>query len=414
MPFYDKPPLAKELWWQNDFNNAGNLMFLEHGNLRHISNESEEFFKEFPNVSILTGMSATDLNASARILSLEDGSVVKYDRCLLALGSKSKPLPVEVKSDSIMSYDNYNDFLKLHHATIDENVKHITVVGGGLLGSELSNALLLRSYQVPFSIEQVIPERGIMAKYLPDYLCDYITNKMEADGIKMHRNASIVSIEENTEGNYPSKLHITLDNSNTIDTDLVVVALGKEPNVDLARKANLEIDPNNGGIVVNSELMARTGLYVAGDIASYYDTTLEFRRREEHHEHAQMTGKLSGHNMVGNNKQYGYITNFWGVLSNYAYEAVGEIDSSLETVGVWLKGDSPDESNPNYEKNNEFERGVVYYMKDKKIVGVLLLNLFDKIKQAKRAVIFPRIFDDIERVTTQVFFGEEDEDEDLD
>lgn len=82
-------------------------------------------------------------------------------------------------------------------------------------------------------------------------------------------------------------------------TDHVVVAVGIEPNTDLGQSAGLEVDPQNGGFMVNSELRANhKNIYVAGDVASFLDPQLG-RRRLEHHDNAIVTGKLAGENMAG-------------------------------------------------------------------------------------------------------------------
>lgn len=54
-----------------------------------------------------------------------------------------------------------------------------------------------------------------------------------------------------------------------------------------------------------------------------------------------------------------------------------------------------DESNADYQNRNEFKRGVVYYLKNKKIVGVLLWNVFDRVEEAQRAIKSGREFDDL-------------------
>ena len=71
--------------------------------------------------------------------------------------------------------------------------------------------------------------------------------------------------------------------------DSVVVAVGLSPDTELAEKAMLEVDSGKGGILVNAELEARSGVYAAGDVCSFYDTQLG-RRREEHHDHATVSG----------------------------------------------------------------------------------------------------------------------------
>lgn len=76
------------------------------------------------------------------------------------------------------------------------------------------------------------------------------------------------------------------------------MAVGSEPNTDLAKTSGLELDPKNGGFVVNAELEARKDLFVAGDAASFFDQKLG-RRRVEHHDHAVVSGRLAGENMAG-------------------------------------------------------------------------------------------------------------------
>lgn len=83
-----------------------------------------------------------------------------------------------------------------------------------------------------------------------------------------------------------------------IDADQVVVAVGAQPNTDLARTSHLETEPKIGGFLVNAELEARSNLWVAGDAACFYDIKLG-RRRVEHHDHAVTSGRLAGENMTG-------------------------------------------------------------------------------------------------------------------
>lgn len=124
----------------------------------------------------------------------------------------------------------------------------------------------------------------------------------------------------------------------------MVVAIGVEANTDIAKESNLEVDPEQGGFLVNAELEARSNLWVAGDAACFYDVQLG-RRRIEHHDHAVISGRLAGENMTGAGKPYLHQSMFWSDLGpDVGFEAIGIIDSSLETVGVFAKateGDTP-------------------------------------------------------------------------
>ncbi len=78
-------------------------------------------------------------------------------------------------------------------------------------------------------------------------------------------------------------------------------------------------------------------VFKAGDVVSYYDPILG-RRRVEHYDHADNSGRHAALNMTGARKAYNYMPMFWGAMNGTPYEAVGLIDSRLDTVGVWQKG----------------------------------------------------------------------------
>lgn len=108
-------------------------------------------------------------------------------------------------------------------------------------------------------------------------------------------------------------IRLETDVQTPIDADHIITAIGISPNTQLARKANLEIDPTNGGILVNAELEARTNVFVAGDVASFYDGVLG-RRRVEHHDHAILSGRVAGKNMTGAHRPYTQQSMFWSDL----------------------------------------------------------------------------------------------------
>lgn len=92
-------------------------------------------------------------------------------------------------------------------------------------------------------------------------------------------NSTIQSIKTGDD----DKVILDLGNDKELRVDHVVVAVGIEPCVDLARDAGLEIDEKRAGVVVNAELEARTDVFAAGDMVSFHDVQLG-RRRIEHHD----------------------------------------------------------------------------------------------------------------------------------
>jgi programmed cell death 8 (apoptosis-inducing factor) len=181
--------------------------------------------------------------------------------------------------------------------------------------------------------------------------------------------------------------------------DHVVVAVGLEPNTELAINSGFETHPELGGFVVNTELQARTDVWVAGDAACFYDVKLG-RRRVEHHDHAVVSGRLAGENMCGAAKPYWHQSMFWSDIGpKIGFEAIGLIDSSLQTVGLFAKADESDtpaaqaqsESSEAQSKSvskptgeHEYGKGVVLYLKNDVVVGALMWNVFKKVPIARQ------------------------------
>ncbi|XP_063058349.1 apoptosis-inducing factor 1, mitochondrial [Engraulis encrasicolus] len=204
-----------------------------------------------------------------------------------------------------------------------------------------------------------------------------------------------------------------------IQTDHLVAAVGLEPSVDLAKSAGLEVDSDFGGYRVNAELQARSNIWVAGDAACFYDIKLG-RRRVEHHDHAVVSGRLAGENMTGASKPYWHQSMFWSDLGpDVGYEAIGIVDSSLPTVGVFAKATAKDtpkaateisgtgirsESEteavagnvtpvgksapppPLTHQKDEYGKGVIFYLRDKVVVGIILWNVFNRMPIARKII----------------------------
>ena len=84
---------------------------------------------------------------------------------------------------------------------------------------------------------------------------------------------------------------------NTNDTGFY---LGISPNAQLAESAGLDKSCENGGLIANEQLETnKKNIFVAGDVASYYDPLLRKQKRIERHDNAFVTGKLAGQNMTG-------------------------------------------------------------------------------------------------------------------
>jgi NADPH-dependent 2,4-dienoyl-CoA reductase/sulfur reductase-like enzyme len=151
--------------------------------------------------------------------------------------------------------------------------------------------------------------------------------------------------------------------------DAVVAGIGIQPNVDLAKAAGLEV--GNGIRVDRGLRTSHPDIYAAGDVANFYNPALDQRLRVEHEDNANTMGALAGQAMAGRTVSYDHLPFFYSDLFELGYEAVGEVDSRLETVADWTE---------------PYRKGVIYYLRDGRVRGVLLWNVWEQVDSARKLI----------------------------
>jgi NADPH-dependent 2,4-dienoyl-CoA reductase/sulfur reductase-like enzyme len=158
--------------------------------------------------------------------------------------------------------------------------------------------------------------------------------------------------------------------------DGVIAGIGIEPNIALARAAGLEVD---NGIVVDALLRtSHPDIYAAGDVANFANGALGKRMRVEHEDNANTMGRHAGRNMAGEQAPYDHLPFFYSDLFDLGYEAVGELDARLEIVADWKE---------------PLREGVLYYLRDGRVRGVLLWNVWEQVDAARRLIAEPGPFE---------------------
>ena len=154
-----------------------------------------------------------------------------------------------------------------------------------------------------------------------------------------------------------------------IVADAVVAGIGIQPNVELAQAAGLEVD--NGIRVDRGLRTSHPDIYAAGDVANFYNPALDQRLRVEHEDNANTMGRLAGQAMAGRTVSYDHLPSFYSDLFELGFEAVGEVDARLETVADWKE---------------PYREGVVYYLRDGRVRGVLLWNVWEQVDSARKLI----------------------------
>ncbi len=343
---------------------------------RHTTSKLEsepDAISSAPITLLLNNEKSLQLDVDKQRVLLEDGSYITYDRCLIATAGKDRGLwAVDRRKISYSLRDRINtcssiyDFEQLDNLHNIMANKHVSVVGGGFLGTELALALAVRGRETGMTVSQIYAEKGPLCRYIPYYLGMHVQRLLHAAGVRYVNERLVTDVKDGGE-DAPGALRISLMgwNKESIYTDYAVLApTHVEPCVDVALKSGLELDPSTNGIAVNQQLEAVGNVFVAGGVASYYDAALG-RRRVEMFDHSINSGILAGKNMTADDRRpkrrYTHQPMYRSLLKDIdvVCDVVGEIDSKMHTVGIWVN--NPVETEDEAET---YQRGIIYYLKE--------------------------------------------------
>ena len=219
-------------------------------------------------ITLHAGKKVTEVDRVSRVVRAvaEDGSVVEaeYDRLLMCTGSNPFILPIPGKNlEGVIAYRDIADT----NAMIDAAAKYknAVVIGGGLLGLEAANGLMLRGMSV--SVVHVLPT--LMERQLDSVAGKLLQKSLEDRGLKFLMGAQTQQlVGSSDEGKTGRVTAIEFKDGSTVAADLVVMAVGIRPNTELAQSMRLHCDK---GIVVNDTLQTVTDarIYSVGECAAH-------------------------------------------------------------------------------------------------------------------------------------------------
>lgn len=299
------------------------------------------------------GRKVMQIDPERKIVQGNRGNEYTYDKLLLATGGSPNRLPFG--AGDIIYFRNFEDYQ--HLRGLADTKEHFVVIGGGFIGSEIAAALTL----VGKKVTMVFLEDAIGGLVFPGDLAHYLNDYYRKKGVEVIANDSIVSVQR--EGN---RLLARTGSGRSIETDGIVAGIGLRPNVELAQAAGIKVD---NGIVVNERLeTSHPDIYAAGDVVNFFHSALGKRVRVEHEDNAVFMGKLAGRNMAGANETYDRTPMFYSDLFEFGYEAVGETSSKMKMVADWQE---------------PYQKGVVYYLDDGRVRGVMLWNVWKQVEAAR-------------------------------
>jgi NADPH-dependent 2,4-dienoyl-CoA reductase/sulfur reductase-like enzyme len=211
------------------------------------------------------------------------------------------------------------------------------------------------------NVTMVFPTSYICDRVFPPYLGQAIQEHFRGRGVTVLTDDQPIAFEK-----AGSRFATKTREGRAIESDMLIIGVGIKPATELAEGAGLEI---SNGIVVDELLRTSSpDIYAAGDNAFFPYQALGRRTRIEHWDNAIAQGKWAGRNMAGAAEPYTHMPYFFSDLFEFGYEAVGDVDSRLSTYADWQK---------------ENDTGVIYYLEDGKVRGMMMCNVWEKVDVAR-------------------------------
>ncbi|MGF3521497.1 MAG: NAD(P)/FAD-dependent oxidoreductase [Candidatus Bathyarchaeia archaeon] len=254
-------------------------------------------------VELLTGQRAVKLDTNKKFVTLENGAKITYEKLLIATGGKPfVPKMDGLDKDGVFTFTSLHDAERLA-AKIDAlQAKKAVVVGAGLIGISLTEALVKRGLNVTL----VELQDKILSLILDHVASDLVASVIRNAGVNIITGQSVQSIlgkpgAPNVVGG------VALTNGDQLPCDCVIFAIGVIPRTELV--AGTSIKTNRGIIVDNYMQTTVPNVYASGDVAEAYDFVLNQNRLLPLWPLAVLEGKVAGYNMAGKKTEYTGGTN---------------------------------------------------------------------------------------------------------
>ena len=294
-------------------------------------------------IDLLLGESATEIHREAKRVHLSSGGSIEYDKLILAVGARNRPLPVPGAEHA------------LYLRTLDEAVvikqrlasAHAAVViGGGFIGLEVAAAA--SGAGKPVTVIEAQPR--LMARAVSALLSDFFLHLHQGRGVEVVLNTGVAEIVADA---------VILSDGRRVASDLVIAGIGVLANVDLAQAAGLEI---GNGIFVDEFLRTNDpDIYAIGDCADHPNAFAGGRARLESVQNAVDQAKCVASGITGQPLPYHAVPWFWTDQYDVRFQMVGLSGGHDQAV---MRG------------SVEQSKFSVFYFKENRLLAVDSVNRF--------------------------------------
>jgi NAD(P)H-nitrite reductase large subunit len=269
------------------------------------------------------GRNVVALDAEGNKLELDDGSSVSFGKLLLATGAEARQLSVASDRSSVLRH--MADAEKI--VELMQDAKSITAIGAGLVSLPLLS-------HAPETAEKhlVVGSNRILSRMVDAETSAILEKRFTESGLQLHKQNDIVAIEEG------DRLQLKLASGDCLESDMLIVGKGVQPNCELARAAGLQVDY---GILIDDYCgTSHVGIYAAGDAAEGKDFVTGEPTIQGNWMTAVEQGENAALNMLGKACAYdGSLKNNITEVFGVDVAAIGEcMDDSLQSVTTHDQG----------------------------------------------------------------------------
>ncbi len=329
---YDRPPLSK-------------TVLLGAEDLSNLYLKPESWYRE-NEVELISGVAVQQIRDDGHEVQLSDGRVLRYQHLLLTTGADVRRVPVlEQGAIPCFYLRTYRDSVALQAQLVPG--RHLLIVGAGIIGLEVAASAVRCGCQV--SVMEIADR--VMARTMPESMSAWLQRQHESRGVRFYLENSVSGFDSDDDG-----AAAVLAGGERIRADLMLIAAGITPAVDLAEQGGLACD---NGIVVNEYGQTSSeDIYAAGDAAAYPDAWLERSFRSENWMHAMRQAECAARNMAGAHEPYREIQSGWTDQYDFKLQVAGVFDGDQQILrGDWNSGSF-----------------MIFQLREGRVVGLLGVN----------------------------------------
>lgn len=338
---YERPPLSKGLLLGTDAVDSTRV-------------HPAQWYPEH-DVTLRSGTTVTGIDRAAKLVRIDGGEEIAYEKLLLATGSTPRPLPVP-GGDRALLLRTLTDSHRISEAVTPTS--RVVVIGAGWIGLEVAAAARSRGATVDVIGATRLPLENVLGAEIAQVFADL----HRANGVTLHLDTQAESVDE---------AGVHLSSGETLPADVVIAGIGVTPNVGLAADARLAVD--NGVLVDGRLATSDPDIFAAGDIASIDHPFLKHRIRVEHWATALNTGPVAAKAMLGQDVTYDKLPYFY----------TDQFDLGMEYTGWVAPGAKPEVVVRGDLATREF---ISFWLVDGKVVAGMNVNVWDVTEQIEALI----------------------------